>query len=112
METAVELSMARRQNALESMIEAVRGTATIRDSFRNVTMPAEIVNLRKARKVRDRAAKEKRAVENRVKFGRTKAERTTAKAEDARAVRRLEGNRRDDEKPDGGTPGSENGAEP
>ncbi|HRO50867.1 MAG TPA: DUF4169 family protein, partial [Hyphomicrobium sp.] len=38
-------------------------------------MSAEIVNLRKARKMRDRAAKEQRATENRVKFGRTKAER-------------------------------------
>lgn len=73
-------------------------------------MSAEIVNLRKARKVRDRAAKEKRAAENRLKFGRTKVERTTAKAEDARAIQRLEGNRRDDKTPAGGEPDGENGA--
>jgi hypothetical protein len=62
-------------------------------------MSAEIVNLRKARKARDRVAKEKRAEENRLKFGRTKAEREREEAEDAIAVRRLEAHHRkvDDE---------------
>ncbi len=38
-------------------------------------MTADIINLRKARKARNRADKEKRAEENRAKFGRTKADR-------------------------------------
>ena len=58
-------------------------------------MAAEIINLRKARKARDRAEKEKRADENRVKFGRTKAEKEKAKAEDEIAKRRLEAHKRD-----------------
>lgn len=68
-------------------------------------MSGEIVNLRKARKARDRVAKEKRATENRIKFGRTKAERAQSKAEDALAVRRLEALKRDGD----GEGGSENG---
>ena len=53
-------------------------------------MTAEIVNLRKARKVKARAEKEKRADENRAKFGRTKAERTKAETESKIAGRRLD----------------------
>ena len=58
-------------------------------------MSAEIVNLRKARKARDRVAKEQRATENRVRFGRTKAEREREQAEDALHARRLEALKRE-----------------
>lgn len=60
-------------------------------------MSAEIVNLRKARKARDRAEKEKRAEENRVKFGRTKAERELESANKAIDLRRIEAHKRDGE---------------
>ena len=43
-------------------------------------MPADLINLRRARKARARADKEKQAAENRAKFGRTKAERQTTSA--------------------------------
>lgn len=69
-------------------------------------MTAEIVNLRKARKARDRVAKEKRAEENRVKFGRTKADREHVDAEKAISLRRLDAHRREDEN-DGGDDTSE-----
>jgi hypothetical protein len=39
-------------------------------------MPAEIVNLNKFRKSKNRAAREQQAEQNRAKYGRTKAERT------------------------------------
>lgn len=65
-------------------------------------MAAEIVNLRKARKARDRVVKEKRAEENRVKFGRTKAERAQAKAESEIALRRLDAHRRRVDDAEGG----------
>jgi hypothetical protein len=60
-------------------------------------MPAEIVNLRKARKEKARKEKEKRAEENRAKFGRTKTERAKSKALDDIARRRLDALKRDDE---------------
>lgn len=69
-------------------------------------MSADIVNLRKARKVRDRAAKEKRAEENRAKFGRTKSERKRTEADEDLRARRLEQHRRDADE-DGGEGGSE-----
>ncbi len=58
-------------------------------------MTAEIVNLRKARKARDRSAREAEAAENRTKFGRTRVERELAAARDDLAVRRLDGHRLD-----------------
>ncbi|MGE0023442.1 MAG: DUF4169 family protein [Hyphomicrobium sp.] len=58
-------------------------------------MTAEIVNLRKARKARDRVAKEKRAAENRAKFGRTKAERADAEAQQEIELRRLAAHKRE-----------------
>jgi hypothetical protein len=64
-------------------------------------MSAEIVNLRKALKARDRADKQKRAEENRVKFGRTKAERDLATADKSQAARRLESHKRERNEPDG-----------
>jgi hypothetical protein len=48
---------------------------------------AELVNLRRARKARDRADAEKAAEANRRKFGRSKAERAQADAETDRAAR-------------------------
>ena len=53
----------------------------------------ELVNLRRARKDRDRRRREDEAAENRVKFGRSKAEKLTAKAQDALEARRLDGHR-------------------
>ncbi|MCV9935906.1 DUF4169 family protein [Boseaceae bacterium BT-24-1] len=61
---------------------------------------AEIVNLRRARKARDRATAEAQAAQNRIEFGRTKAERTLTEAEKTLAKRRLEGHRLTDD-PDG-----------
>lgn len=57
-------------------------------------MTAEIVNLRMARKRRDRAGKESASAENRARFGQTKAERTREEAERARRQRELDGAQR------------------
>ena len=59
-------------------------------------MTAEIVNLRKARKARDRAGREAEAAANRVKFGRAKADREATSLEEARKARALDAHRRDD----------------
>lgn len=59
---------------------------------------AEIVNLRRARKARDRASAEAQAAQNRIEFGRTKAERKLTNAEKTLAERRLEGHRLTDDK--------------
>ena len=56
---------------------------------------AEIVNLRSARKARDRAGAEKLAAENRAKFGQTKAEKLKQRDEAKRAAERLEGHKRE-----------------
>lgn len=69
-------------------------------------MSADLINLRKARKARDRVAKEKRAGENRAKFGRTKAERTRADAEKEIAFRRFEAHKRGGEGEEPGDGGS------
>ncbi|MEI5665366.1 DUF4169 family protein [Bosea sp. CCNWLW174] len=58
---------------------------------------AEIVNLRRARKARDRASAEAKAEQNRIAFGRTKAERKLTEAEKTLAERRLEGHRLSDD---------------
>lgn len=52
---------------------------------------AEIVNLRLARKARDRKKAAEQAAENRAKFGRTKAEKDKATAEYLRAEKAIEG---------------------
>ena len=57
---------------------------------------AEIINLRRARKRKERADKEAQAAENRIAFGRTKAERTVSEARNDLAKRRLEAHKRDD----------------
>lgn len=58
-------------------------------------MTADIVNLRQARKARDRVAKDKRAEENRARFGRTKVEKLKARGEAQHEGRRLDGHLRD-----------------
>lgn len=55
----------------------------------------EVVNLRLARKRKVRAEKEQVAERNRAVYGRTKAERERDEAEAGRAVRFLDGHRRD-----------------
>ncbi len=57
---------------------------------------AEIINLRSARKARDRAAAARTAEANRAKFGRTRAERDAQAAERARTDAALDGAKRDD----------------
>jgi hypothetical protein len=59
---------------------------------------AEIINLRMARKARNRAQATQQANENRAKFGRTKSQKAAERVESERAVRVIEGLRRD---PDG-----------
>jgi hypothetical protein len=54
-------------------------------------MSAEIVNLRRARKEKARAAKAESAAQNRAKFGRTRAEREKEAADKARIARELDG---------------------
>lgn len=58
-------------------------------------MAADIVNLRQARKARQRQDKEQHAAANRARFGRTKAERQREAAEQERAERALAGKRLD-----------------
>ena len=61
------------------------------------TVPmAEIVNLKRARKHKDRATAEAGAAENRAAFGRTKAEKKLSRAEKDAAQRKLDGHKRDD----------------
>lgn len=54
---------------------------------------AEIVNLRRARKARDRAEATAKADANRAAFGRSKAEKQAAQAETERRDRTLDGAR-------------------
>lgn len=60
-------------------------------------MTGKVVNLRTARKRRDRAAEEARAAENRTRHGRTKAERARDADRTARTDRHLDGHRLDEE---------------
>lgn len=48
---------------------------------------AEIINLRKARKAKERSAADKQAEQNRALFGQTKAEKTVRKLEETRATK-------------------------
>jgi hypothetical protein len=59
---------------------------------------AKIVNLRQARKRKQRAQAEQEAAENRARFGRTPAEKQRIEAEEAEARRKLDQLKRD---PDG-----------
>lgn len=56
---------------------------------------AEIVNLRMARKRKQRADAQSVAEENRLLHGRSKAEKRIAEAEQEAAVRHVDGHRRD-----------------
>lgn len=54
---------------------------------------AEIINLNKRRKAKNRFEKEKKAAENRIKFGRTKKEKQIVKQENEREERLLDGHK-------------------
>lgn len=58
-------------------------------------MSAEIINLRQARKQRERDEKDARAAENRARFGRSKANRALEDDAQARAARSLDGHQRE-----------------
>lgn len=58
---------------------------------------AEIVNLRIARKAKQRAEAQTQAATNRAKFGRTAGQKAVDKAEAARSARILDGARRERE---------------
>lgn len=60
-------------------------------------MPADIVNLRRARKAKARADKEREATAKRALFGRTKAEKAKQAAERSQATRALESHHRERE---------------
>lgn len=62
---------------------------------------ADLVNLRAARKRRDRAEKERQAEENRVRHGQGKAGRLAAKARREREAALLDGHRRERADEDG-----------
>jgi hypothetical protein len=55
-----------------------------------------VVNLNKAKKGRSRTAAKAQAAENRVRFGRAKGEKVAAKAEADKALRLLDGAKRED----------------
>lgn len=57
---------------------------------------AEVINLRRARKAKQRAEEDLRAAANRARFGRTKASREAQGAEAARVDRDLEGKKLQD----------------
>lgn len=56
-------------------------------------MAAEIVNLNKFRKAREKALKEQRAEENRQRFGRSRSEKTAESLEERQRQRQLDGAR-------------------
>ncbi|KGF68747.1 hypothetical protein LL06_14540 [Hoeflea sp. BAL378] len=58
-------------------------------------MSGDVVNLRLARKRRDRAAREAEAERNRFEHGRSKAERDLARARNDKAVRDHDASRRE-----------------
>jgi hypothetical protein len=58
---------------------------------------ADPINLRQARKAKERTKREQTAAERRRAFGRTKAEKLAEAAEKERAARQLAGHQRDDE---------------
>lgn len=59
-------------------------------------MTAEIINLNKVRKARERAEREREAHENRLKYGQSKAERSLVDAQQRKTQGELDGARRDD----------------
>jgi hypothetical protein len=58
-----------------------------------------VVNLRQARKAKERASRQQTAAEHRRAFGRTKAEKLAEAAEKDRAAREIAAHRRDDDTP-------------
>ncbi len=58
-------------------------------------MNAELVNLRLARKNRQREAAEEQATQNRVKFGRSKGDKKIAEFEKSKFKNELDGKKRD-----------------
>ncbi|MFT3732098.1 MAG: DUF4169 family protein [Hyphomicrobium sp.] len=62
-------------------------------------MTAEIINLNKVRKARERAEREKEAQENRLKFGQSKSERSISDAQRRKTQSDLDGARRDENHP-------------
>jgi hypothetical protein len=58
-------------------------------------MPADIVNLRRARKAKAHTERERRAAENRAAFGRTKEEKARTEVEKARAEAEFDRHRRE-----------------
>lgn len=69
-------------------------------------MTAEIVNLRKARKIKARAEKERQAAESRALHGRTKVERIRDAQSKSRVERELDGARREPASEDGSDGGN------
>ncbi len=61
---------------------------------------AEIINLNKKRKAKNRVTAEQKAAENRVKFGRTKHEKLIEKLESERAKTHLDGHKLENNTPD------------
>ena len=59
-------------------------------------MSAELINLRKARKAKQRVEEDLRAAANRARFGQSRASREARGAEAARADRDLEGKKLQD----------------
>lgn len=57
---------------------------------------AELINLNKARKARERAAAKAQAAENRTKHGRSKGDKAVTKLKAERARRELDGAKRED----------------
>lgn len=57
---------------------------------------AELINLNKARKARERAATKAQAAQNRTKHGRTKGEKAVTKLEAERTKRDLDGAKREE----------------
>lgn len=54
---------------------------------------AEVINLNKKRKAKNKVEKEKKASENRIKFGRTKIEKQLEKLDIERHQRHLDGHK-------------------
>ena len=63
-------------------------------------MTADIINLRKARKAKEKADKVKQSAGNRVLFGRSKSERTATAALIKLDASRLDGAKRENSDPD------------
>ncbi|MBX9745372.1 MAG: DUF4169 family protein [Hyphomonadaceae bacterium] len=57
----------------------------------------EIVNLKRARKAKERAEAEAKAEANRIAHGRTKSEKKLTRAEQEAAQRKLDGHKRNDD---------------